>query len=174
MSKFIRKLMTQEICKKLEKISHFMVVSYAPMSGEQNHLLRGKLHAQGITIKMMKNSLAGVAIEQIHHRDMKKVLHGPCAIVYGKSSPVDLAKILLDISKKTKQIKVLGGYFEGKVLSDKQVEILSKVPPKEVLLAGVASALDSPFQQILRCTNGAAQKLSNIFNSLSLKLEKPA
>jgi len=142
------------------------------MTGEQNHLFRGKLRSQEIRVKMIPNALAGLAIEQTHHRDMKTMLHGPCAIAYGGQSPVDLAKALLDISKKTKQIKIVGGYLDGLVLTAKQVDELSKTPPKKVLLASLAGALDTPFQDILGSINGAMQGLSNIFNGLVMKLEK--
>lgn len=172
MSKLIRKLMAQELCQKLEKMNSFVVFSYSSMTGEQNHLFRGKLRSQEIRVKMMPNTLTGLAIEQTFHRDMKKMLHGPCAIAYGGQSPVDLAKALLDISKKTKLIKIVGGYLDGLVLNDKQVDELSKTPPKKVLLASLAGALDTPFQDILGSLNGAVQGLSNAFNGLVMKLEK--
>jgi len=172
MSKQIRNLMAKELVKRLEKINSFVIFSYGNITGEQNWALRNKLRNQNVLVKFVKNTIAGVAVKQLFNKDVSSLMKGPMGIAYGGKDPVELAKIILETSKKTKLIKICGGYVEGTVLTNKQVDELSKLPSKQVLLSGVAAAIDSPFQEILSSVNGAMQGLPNAFNSYIAKLEK--
>lgn len=172
MSKIIRKMMAQDLVKKLEKINSFVIFSYGHLTGEQNYMLRSKLRSQNMFVKAVKNTIAGVAIKQLFNKDVSAIMKGSMAIAYGGKTPIDAAKALLEFAKKTKLIKVHGGYLDGMLLNDKQVDELSKTPPKEVLLANLAASFESPFQQILGCVNAAMQGLPNAFNAQIAKLEK--
>ncbi len=163
--------MAQELSNELKKINHFIVFSYGNITAEQNHQIRRKLRSQNIALQMIKNTIAGVAIEQIYKKDMKRIFRGPSGIAYG-SQPVELAKAMLEISKKTKLLKVLGGYLDGIILTDKQVDELSKTPPKEVLLATLAGAFAAPYQQMASAMDSAMQSMANALNSVIAKMEK--
>lgn len=165
-------MMVQELTKKLGKFTSFVVFSYGAVTAEQNHNIRGKLHGQGITINIVKNTLANVALKDLFGCDLSKVMKGPIALAYGGKSPVELAKGFLDASKKNSQIKVVGGILDGTIITAKQVDELAKIPSKEALLSSVAGTFNAPFQQILNAVNGSMQSLPNAFASLIAKLEK--
>lgn len=172
MSKILRKMMAEELTKKLEKVNSFIVFSYGKVTGEQNHAIRGKLRSQDILVKAVKNTIAGAAVKQLFNKDISSLMKGPMAVAYGGKTPVELAKVLLEVSKKTKLLKIHGGYLDGALLNNKQVDELSKLPPREVLLANVAGSFNAPFQQIVGPVNETLEALPNAFNAYIAKLEK--
>ena len=172
MAKLLRKMMAQELSKEMEMVENFVVFGYGPINAEQNHQLRKLLLQNDIQIKMVKNTIAAVAFAKVYQKEFKDMLQGPTAIAYGGPSPVDVAKALYDWNRKHQLIKIKGGYLSGQVLDEKQVEDLSKIPSREILLSMLAGVLQAPIQQIATMLNAATQDLSYAFNALIDKKEE--
>ena len=172
MSKYLRKLMTQELNSELSNIDHFVLFAYGRITAEQSHSFRGKLRENDMRVKILKNTLAAIAFEEQYGLDFRELFKGPVAFVYGGETAVDVAKIVTDWAKKNNYVTVLGGYFAGKMLDVEQVKALSKVPPKEVLLAMLAGSFEGPARQIATAMGDAMQSISNALGSLAEKLEE--
>ncbi len=83
MSKKIKGLMQGEFKNRFEEVTECVVVSVRGVSGNDNNEMRGELLSKGIRLSVVKNSLARRAFEEMGRGDIKDVLEGPCAIVYG-------------------------------------------------------------------------------------------
>lgn len=175
MSKLVRKLMAQELGKTIADLDCFILVSCERMDAEQAYLFRKKLRESKIAAKVLKNKLAGIAFKDVCKQNLKGMLKGPITMVYGGESPVELAKVITEWTKKhSKMMRLHGGYLSGQLLQHQDIEELSNVPPREVMLSLMAGALVSPMQAIATILNGAMQNFSNALGSLNDKLEKEA
>jgi len=117
--------------------------------------LRKKLRDAKAEYHIVKNTLFKLASEGVLPvADLESHLAGPTAIGFAKGDPVGAAKVLIDYAKDHKAISVKAGVLSGKVYDPKQVEALSKTPPREVLIAQMMGSLNSPITGLVGTLNG--------------------
>jgi large subunit ribosomal protein L10 len=171
MSKKIKTLIQQELKTRFENVQDCLVISMRGLKGVDNNQLRGDLLGKKIHICVVKNSLAGRAFGELGMGAMKEILTGPCAIAYGGDSIIDLAKALVEWSKKLDPLEIKGGYLEGNVLDSAATVNLSRMPNRQemnsivigqVLWPGgkVAGAIVSPAGKVAGCVKALIEKLT--------------
>jgi len=106
--------------------------------------LRRKLREAGSGYVVVKNTLFDLAASDLPAKALTSDLAGPTAIVHTNEDPVAAAKALQDFMKGPKAIKIKSGMVDGSVYNAKQLEALSKIPPKQELYAMVVGGLQSP------------------------------
>ncbi len=111
--------------------------------------LRNDLRKKGGEIHVLKNTLFRIAAGD-DAASMSADLHnGTTAFAFVFSNEADVAKALLDFARTSKKLVVKGGYFGGKSLTTKEVEALSELPPREVLLSQVIGAIAAPLSNLV-------------------------
>ncbi len=175
MSKMLRKEMARELSRYLEEVDSFILVDYSGLEAQDAFELRSNLYAQGISLFVLKNTLANVVLKQKFPGNSETIaehLNGPTAIAFGGESIVNVAQCLVDWNKKAKKIKLKAGYLPGNVLSNEDVVELSKTPPREVLLSMLAGVFEAPMQQIATILAGPLQNVVYATNGLIDKMEE--
>lgn len=77
-------------------------------------------------------------------------LQGHIGVVFTAKDPVQLAKEIYRFSKENEEaIEVLGGRFEGKLCSAKDVKQISELPSKDEMRAQFLGLLEAPMAQTL-------------------------
>ncbi len=111
--------------------------------------LRRDLRKKGAELHVLKNTLFRIAagdhvsaLADEHH-------NGTTAYAFVRENESAVAKALLDYAKTSKKLVVKGGIFGGRGFSAKEVEALSELPPREVLLAQVIGAISAPLTTLV-------------------------
>lgn len=134
----------------------------------------------GGDIKVLKNSLLKIALEEKNYNELAPKIRGAVVINYTTGDPILLAKKLDEIIisfRKEKNIKedipeILFGILEGKVIKAEDVKQLAKIPPKEVLLAQLAGTLKAPVGKLANTLNTIILKLLWVLQAVKEKKEK--
>jgi len=172
MSKILTKTMAQELQQEFASVNSFILVNYTGLSAQQTHELRSSFFEQNIKMRVVKNTILVAACGDKLPDEIDSLLKGPTAVVYGGESIVSVAKALVDWKKKQPNINIKGGYIPGRLLNDKDVTELSKIPPREVLLSMLAGLFEAPLQQIATIMNAPLQDISNAMNGVVDKMEE--
>ena len=98
-------------------------------------------------MKVVKNSLFVLALEQLGAAQLRSLVDGPVAVVKG-DDPVAAARGVEAARKICGAIRVRGGLCAGSVLSAERVEKLAAIPDRPVLLAQLAGCLVQPLQLV--------------------------
>ena len=89
------------------------------------------------TYKVVKNNFFKIALKNAGFEGLEDYLKGPIGVAFvGSDDMVTPAKIVVGYAKELKKedkFKVIGGYFEGRAIDDKEVVQVSSLPTKEVL-----------------------------------------
>ncbi|MFN7172763.1 MAG: 50S ribosomal protein L10 [Fimbriimonadaceae bacterium] len=111
--------------------------------------LRAKLRQSGSEIQVIKNTLFRIAAGEDANSFTPELDNGPTAVVFVYEDEAAGAKAVVDYAKINKNFEVKGAFFSGKVLGQKEVENLAKLPPREVLLAQVLGAITAPLSNLV-------------------------
>lgn len=156
---------------KYSKSAGVLFTEYRGLKVTELQDLRKQLKAKGGDFSVVKNTLFRLAAGDDAVNFPEAMTNGPTAIAFLYENEAECAKVLADFAKKHKALIVKGGYIAGCVYSDKQVDALASLPPKEVLIAQVIGAVAAPlsnlvgtieaiYAQPIRTVFAAADKLS--------------
>jgi large subunit ribosomal protein L10 len=118
--------------------------------------LRRRLRENKAEYHIVKNTLFKIAIGGEVSADLDKLLSGPTAIVFAQEDIVAPAKTILDFvtAARKPEVKVKGGYLDGKVYSVEQVQALSKLPPREQIVSQLIGTLNGPVSNLVGTLDG--------------------
>ena len=114
--------------------------------------LRKNMHAEGANLKVLKNTLARIAIKGSHLEQLNDVFNGPTAVAYS-SNPVGMSKALADFIKTNDKLKILGGVMDGAFITSAQINELATIPSMEELrgrLVGLFNAVATKFVKTVK------------------------
>ena len=121
---------------------------------------RNKLRAAEVGYKVVKNTLLTRALADKDYADVADVLKGtPTGVVFGYEDPVVAAKTTFDFIEECKHIQVKGGVLDGKSISVKEAEALSKMPSREEMITGVVGLALSPARNLLAQVKSPAGRI---------------
>ncbi len=121
---------------------------YSGLKVKQMQELRKTLRTKGGEIHVLKNTLFRIAAGDDMANIPDDLHNGTTAVAFVFENEAECAKVLLDYAKSSKVLKVKGGYF-GKAFSAKEVEALSELPPRDVLIAQVIGAISAPLTTLV-------------------------
>ena len=146
-----------EIKESLEKAQGVLLADYRGLHVAEDTALRAKLRESGVKYQVEKNTLIRKAANDLGITSLDDVLNGPTAIAFAED-PAGLAKIMFDFAKTHKALEIKGGLLGNQFLSQADVEALSKLPAKEVLLAQVLAGMQTPLAGFAGVTSGLLRK----------------
>jgi len=170
MSKPVKDLITKEYHRLYADVRNACVVSVVGLDAISTNRLRGELHKKDISLRVIKNSLARRAFVDTDLETLGNALDGPCALVTGGDSVIDVAKILVDTQKSYPQIELKMGMLDGDPdLID--VARLAKMKNKEQLLAELADLMFSPGRRLAGCLSSPGGRIAGCLKAMADKAE---
>jgi large subunit ribosomal protein L10 len=108
--------------------------------------LRANARSQGVSLSVLKNTLARRAVAGSTFEVAAEKMTGP--LIYGFSvDAVAAARVVADFAKTNDKLVIRGGAYGGKALDVNGVKQLASIPSKEVLLAQLCGLLMSPMSR---------------------------
>ncbi len=108
--------------------------------------LRNKARSTGVTLSVLKNTLARRAVAGSQFEVVADQMTGP--LIYGFSvDAVAAAKVVAEFAKTNDKLVIRAGVYGGKALDANGVKQLASIPSKEVLLAQLCGLLMSPMSR---------------------------
>jgi large subunit ribosomal protein L10 len=174
MSKFVKQLLQSELEKKIadQGIKEFLVVSTKGVGGIDNNIMRGALKQKGIHVTVLRNALAKQAFRKQKMDAAADLLVGPCAMVYGGDSIVDVAKETTEWLRKLPVMEIRGAFLDGAALDAKAATDLSKMPTRIELQGRVVSCVLSPGAKVAGALLGPGGKIAACIKTVIEKAEK--
>ena len=135
-----------EVTSLAAKAQTLVMAEYRGITVAAMDQLRVKARSNGVSLSVLKNTLARRAVAGSSFEVAGDQMTGP--LIYGFSEDaVAAAKVVADFAKTNDKLVIRGGVYGGKVLDQNGVKQLASIPSKEVLLAQLCGLLKSPISR---------------------------
>lgn len=152
--------------ESLTKSNFIVLLHYRGLSDKQLYDFRVSLKSKGVSLKILKNTLAKVAIKGSDLEVLTPYLSGPTAIAYA-NDPVSLAKIAVEAAKGNQALKIQAGYLNKSILSIDAIDSLSKLGSLEEVRSSFLSVLQGAQSKFVRVLNAPATGMVAVINNYS-------
>lgn len=161
----------EQLKAKFEANEFFYVADASTLPAGKTTELRGALHAKGITMQVVKNTLARKALEQLPEENNYSAIFdslvGSTAILFTDTANAP-AKVIKEFRGKVGERPILkAAYIASSVYKgDDQLDLLSKLKSREELVADVLTLLQSPMQNLLSGLKSGGSQIAGLLKTL--------
>jgi large subunit ribosomal protein L10 len=169
MSKYVKELMMDQLRTDLGDNKSLLILDLKDLDAQGEYQLRRDLRKKSIHLRVLKNTLARRVFADLGMDGLSQFLVGASAAAWGGEGIAELAK---EISKQVKALKkpeIKGGAVDGVVVGPGQVEDITKLPSREVLIGQVLTLLLGPAREALALVSSPA---STLIGQLEAFIEK--
>ena len=146
-----------EVTGLAAKAQTLVMAEYRGITVADMTKLRSQARDKGVTLSVLKNTLARRAVAGSAFDVLSDQMTGP--LIYGFSTDaVAAAKVVADFAKTNDKLVIRAGAMSGKVLDVNGVKQLANIPSKEVLLAQLLGLMQSPISRTARVLAALAEK----------------
>jgi large subunit ribosomal protein L10 len=157
----------QQIQEKAAKSQIGILADFKGLKVEDMTRLRRQLQEAGGELKVVKNTLlTRAAAGESPMAPLISQFTGPNALTLGYGDPVALTKVLIKFAQERPLLQIKAGVLGGQMLSAKDLEALSKLPAKEVLLAQLLGVLQGVPTALVMVLSGVIRNLLNVLVAL--------
>jgi large subunit ribosomal protein L10 len=160
------------LTQKLRAARVAILTDYRGLTVGQLQDLRGRLRAQDVEYRVVKNTLARRAAVEAGHPDFQDLLKGPVAIAFGGEDVGAPSRLLAEFVRQTRvRVDIVGGLVEGRLMGPEQVRQIADLPSRDVLLAQLLGTLQSPVAQLVGTIQAPIQQLVGLLEAYQARLE---
>jgi large subunit ribosomal protein L10 len=167
-----KQAVVQELADKLSAAKAFYLTDFTGLNVKKMTALRARMRAEGVEYLVVKNTLALRALDGLDIPDIGEFFTGPTGVVIGREDAVTAARVLNDFARENDDrptVKV--GVVERQQLDAEAVGRLAKLPPREVLLAELAGAMQAPLAQLVFLLQGKLSEMVGLLEALRAQRE---
>ncbi len=153
----------EEVAGQIKESEAVFAVDYRGISVPQAAELRTRLTEAGARFRVVKNTLTERAADRAGAEALKELLEGPTAFTFVASEGGDVAlaaKALATFRRETDLLTFKGGIMNGDALSVEQLEMLSRLPARDVLHGQLVGMIASPITGLVRGLNALISGLA--------------
>lgn len=156
--------------EKFENNEYFYIADASELSVAKVNELRGALFEKGITMQVVKNTLARKAMEQLpeenNYQSIFDSLKGPTALLFSEVANAP-AKVLKEFRGDDERPILKAAYIAGSAYTgDDQLDALTKLKSREDMLSDLLTLLQSPMQNLLGGLESGGQNVVNLLKAI--------
>lgn len=163
-----KKRITEEIAGDLGQATTIYLTDFTGLDVGQMGELRTRLRESGATFRVVKNTLALRALEEVDLPDIAAHFTGPTGLVLAGEDPATPAKVVRDFAKEheARPVVKIGVVDRREVLPD-EIEKMADLPPRDELLGSIAGGLTAS-------VGGIAGALAAVIRDIAFLVEEVA
>lgn len=166
-----KKTEKEKLVKDLEHVFQnargVYLADFQGMTVEVVSELRRRCRGADVHFQVAKNTLLKRAADATGYGDLHPHLHGPTAIAVSRTDEVAPARLLAAFQAEFKSPRIKGGFLSGRFYDDAQVQALSRLPSKEILLGNLLRVMQAPLGQFCSVLQAPLRNLANVLDQLA-------
>lgn len=152
-----KRALVAEVNAKVATAGAMVLAEYRSLQVGEITRLRAKARESGVYLRVLKNTLARLAVAETPFAGLAQHMVGP--LVYGISSdPVAVAKVLQEFAKGNDKFVITAGALPNHVMTSKEVVALASLPSREELLSKLLGTMQAPVAKFVQTLNEVPSK----------------
>ena len=147
-----------------------VVAHYAGMTVAQMTELRRRVKEAGGTVKVAKNRLAKLALQDTDVAGISDLFKGPTCVAYS-ADPIAAARVAVKYAKENDKLVILGGAMGANVLDSAGVKALAELPSLDELRGTLIGLIQAPMTKIARIVKEPGGQLARVVQAKAAKGE---
>ena len=167
MNKTEKTEMVESLGSDLAKSSNAILFAFAGLKVPEVTELRRQVRGTESKYLVVKNTLAlratkGTALEAVAEH-----FTGATAVVYNRTSPVALAKVLTNFAKTNPNLVFKAAVIDGQAVAASQIKVIAELPSREELVSKLLFVMQSPMRRLVTVLNGPVRNLAGVMAQIA-------
>lgn len=167
-----KEAVVEEVAEILNNAKSVFVTDFEGLDVAEISELRRKCREASVGYRVVKNTLARLAVKKIGCEEMVPYLEGPSALAYSYDDPSAPARVIAEFARTVEKPKIKMSRFEGLFFGPDKVAEIAALPSKDVLIAKLIGGLNAPMQRLIGGLGGLVQKLVRTIDAVRAEKEK--
>jgi len=159
----------QELEKQAREAKGLIITSFKALKTVEFNEMRAKLRPLKGEYRVVKNSLTRIALKNAGMPELADMLDGPTAVVLESGDAIATTKAVFEFAKTHGNLKINGGFFDGKVISGKDLKAIASLPSREALLARLLGTLQAPMVNLVSVLQAPMRDLVGVLDQVAKK-----
>ena len=142
-----------EVANVAAGASSAVAAEYRGLSVSQLTELRAKARESDVYVRVVKNSLARLAVKGTEFECMNDSLSGPLMLAFSKEDPGSAARLFRDFAKTNDKLVITLGAVGGETIAGADIGKLANLPTRDEALAQLMSVMQAPVTKFVRTLN---------------------
>lgn len=160
----ITKAKKGEVVEKLtgafNKAKSLVFVNFKGLTVGNTTAMRSQLKKEGVSYSVAKKTLTRLALDTQKYDGTAPELPGELALAWGEDLVGPAREVYAFVKKFPENLKILGGVFEGRYMSQAEIEGIATIPTTQVLRGMFVNIINSPIQRFVIGLNEIAKSRS--------------
>ncbi len=164
-----KKEIVAELIEKFKNANAYYFVDFQKMTVAEITKLRGLLRTSEVELKVAKNTLIEIALENIGKSDKVpgEVFKGQTAILFGSKDVLAPAKVIKEQFDKFAKPTFKAAVVEDEYFDSSMLKQLATLPTKAENIASILGSLDSPISGIVGSINAVMRDLASVIEEVA-------
>jgi large subunit ribosomal protein L10 len=164
-----KKVLVGEVTEVAKTALSVVAAEYRGLTVSQMTDLRAKARAQGVYMRVVKNTLARKALVGTAFEPVGPKLKGPLVLAFSKDDPGAAARVVKAFAKDNEKLVATLVSVGGDVLSAKDIDKVASLPTRDQARAQLLGLLMAPMQQLAAVIAAPNQDLVRVIAAFADK-----
>jgi large subunit ribosomal protein L10 len=163
-----RKLkVVKELEDRFKSSSVVVFGEYRGMTVKELDSLRTELEKVNAIFKVVKNTLARIALRNLNIEGFDEMTSGPTSCTFGSGDAIATAKAINDYAALNKLLVLKGGIVSNKVMTAGELRDLSKTGSVSAIYTKMLGTMQQPIYGMMNALNHPIRALVNVLSQIS-------
>ena len=173
MARRLKEMIVRDLDGFLGGVTNAVMVDISKLNAEDTLDYRNTFRTAGISVNVVKNSLARRVLSAQGHNFPAGSFDGPTAILTSPGDAITTSKLVAEWRKKKKRkVPIKGGLLEGDVLGPAEAEKLVDMPSVQQIQQMLVSAIAGPLTSMVGIANNILDDVPRALQAIADKKQE--
>lgn len=160
----------KELTKLFKENDSAIVANFQRVSVNKVESLKKPLKASGAKFKVVKNSMAKIAVKNADFNSLTDLFEGTCAVTFcSQDGFLAASKIFTNFAKDNEGFKLRGGCLAGEAVDVNKIKELALLPGRDMLIARAIGGIKSPISGFVGVLSNVVSGFVRVVDQISKK-----
>ena len=154
-----KKDLVKEVAGILGTADTILTADYRGLTANQLNEFRKIARSPGIYIKIVKNNMLKMALNDSEYSSISEKINGPQILATSSDNPGEFAKLVKSFIDDHENIELKSLAYKGKELDLSEIKKLASLPTYEEAISMLMSVMQAPIQKLMSTMNEVPTKM---------------